>query len=423
MKAVWSTRVFIQISLYFFCVILFLSGCTTPAPTRTYLLKEKDLFPIESRSAGPPAEKNRTKRTKPEETEAAASRIDPVAAHLKKMPLRDRIAQRFITYVPRDFTLEETDNLLRETRPAGIILYKWNYKTAEEVKSLTSLIHAASLDATAGIGPFICVDQEGGRVTAFPFPELVRLPSQFELGRRKDENFIRAVAYVNAVQMMELGCNMNLAPVLDLVETGDSSIIGDRSYGSDPVLVSAYARAYLEAASAAGLIPVAKHFPGHGVTRIDSHSRLPVVDVALKGLLAREIVPFKAAVDAGLPVIMTAHILYPAIDEKYPATLSKRILTDILRKELGFQGVIMSDGLEMGALSRHYPIKETLKTAIEAGVDLILLYTRYDLKEMIAMVEELVREGSLSEAQIDAGTERVLRLKKIYHLLTLPAKE
>jgi beta-N-acetylhexosaminidase len=339
---------------------------------------------------------------------------------MKKMSLRDRIAQRFVTYVPRDFTFEQTDSLLRETRPAGVILYKWNYKTMEEVKNLTALIRSASFDA--GIGPFICVDQEGGRVTAFPFPEMVRLPSQFELGRRRDENFVRAAAYVNSVQMMELGTNMNLAPVLDLVDIGDSSIIGDRSYGNDPALVSAYARAYLEAANAAGLIPVAKHFPGHGVTRIDSHSRLPVVDLTLKGLLSREIVPFKAAIDAGLPVIMTAHILYPAIDEKYPATLSKKILNDILRKELGFQGVIMSDGLEMGALSRHYPLKETLKTAIEAGVDLILLYTRYDLKEMIALVEDLVIEGALSERQIDTGVERVLRLKKTYRLIAEPAR-
>jgi beta-N-acetylhexosaminidase len=156
---------------------------------------------------------------------------------MKKMSLRDRIAQRFVTYVPRDFTFEQTDSLLRETRPAGVILYKWNYKTMEEVKNLTALIRSASFDA--GIGPFICVDQEGGRVTAFPFPEMVRLPSQFELGRRRDENFVRAAAYVNSVQMMELGTNMNLAPVLDLVDIGDSSIIGDRSYGNDPALVSA----------------------------------------------------------------------------------------------------------------------------------------------------------------------------------------
>lgn len=347
---------------------------------------------------------------------AAPVKDDAVLSFMKGMSLRDRIAQRFIIYIPRDYSLEETGTLLRENRPGGVILYRWNYDSARDVRILSRHIKSSLIEETRGITPFICADQEGGRVTAFRFDGMVRLPSQYDIGRRGNANLVRMYAYVNALQMMELGCNMNLAPVLDLTDDGDRSIIGDRSFGSDPELVSSYARAYIDAARSAGLITVAKHFPGHGITRIDSHSRLPVID-APPHVLEEHLRPFRAAVDAGIGAVMTAHILYPGIDRLYPATLSRKILHDILRKELGFGGVIMSDGLEMGAISRNYPVKETLKTAIIAGVDILLLYTRYPVGEMIALVEELVAEGHVTEEDINRGTERILRLKQEFGLL------
>jgi beta-N-acetylhexosaminidase len=400
-------------------------GCATTGTEKT---AEKEPDPAYASAAPSPAAAAETKAPRreaaapaagPDAAVPAAPRDPRFAALMRRMTLRERIAQRFITFIPRNFSREETEELLRENKPAGVILYKWNYRDSDDVRTLSRLVHSTLTEATGGVGPFICADQEGGRVTAFPFGGMVRLPSQYELGRSGSASLVGLFAYINAVQMKQLGLNMNLAPVLDLTDAADRSVIGDRSYGGDPEQVSRFARAYVDAAAAAKLIPVAKHFPGHGITRVDSHKILPVADATADELQETHNLPFKAAVDAGIGAVMTAHILYPAIDGEFPATLSKRILTDILRNRLGFDGVIMSDGIEMGAISRNYSVRETVKTAITAGVDIMLVYLRYPIREMIDLVENLVAEGELTEEDIDRGTERILRLKFKYDLLDI----
>ncbi len=350
--------------------------------------------------------------------ETPAAEMPPrVAAVMERMSLRERIAQRFITFIPRDFSSQDTEEFLRKNKPGGVVLYPWNCRTSGETRSLSRLVHTTLTRATGGVGPIICADQEGGRVRALRFDGMIDLPSPHEIGRGGSATLVGLYAYVNAVQMKELGFNMNLAPVLDISETGDRSIVGDRSYGGDPRRVGDYARAYIAAAAEARLIPVAKHFPGHGITRVDSHGSLPVAEATAAELMETHILPFRAAVEAGIQAVMTAHILYPAIDADRPATLSRRILTDILRRDLGFDGVIISDGLEMGALSKNYSMRETLRWAIIAGVDLMLAYLRYPIGEMIDLVEDLVAEGELTVDDIDRGTERVLRLKLAHGLL------
>ncbi len=340
---------------------------------------------------------------------------EAVHSVIQRMSLRDRIAQRFILYIPREMVPSEVDAYIGKLRPAGVILYRWNYESLEDLVQLTEAIQRGYPETFPR--PFICADQEGGRVQAFRFKEFAQMPSPFHLGTYRDTELVRSAAYITAVQMREARCTMNLAPVLDLVDTGDTSIIGDRSFGPDPEWVAKLTEAYLEGMKQGGIIPVVKHFPGHGVTRIDSHSQLPVVSVTEEELLKQHIVPFQAAIAAGAPVVMTAHILYPEIDPLYPATLSRKIIQDILRKKLKFQGVVMSDGLEMGALAEQYPVKETLRAALKAGVDLILLYTRYNLEDMITLVEELLQEGAISQRDINEGLERILALKQAYDLL------
>ena len=329
--------------------------------------------------------------------------------------LQEKIAQRCILYIPRGMPMEEVEPYIRATKPGGVILYRWNYETLSELVRLTGAIRRGYPEGYPQ--PFICADQEGGRVRAFPFKEFAQLPSAFQLGTYRDQELIRSASYLTAVQMREAGVNMNLAPVLDLVEEGDTSIIGDRSFGGDPQWVEKAGRAYLEGMRAGGVIPVIKHFPGHGSTRTDSHSLLPVVDLTENDLWRRDLFPFRGALRAGAPVVMTAHILYPQIDPEYPVTLSSRILQGILRDRLGFQGVVLSDGLEMGALAGRYSLKETVIGAFRAGVDMLLLYTRYRIEDIVSVVEESMREGSLSEADIDTGVERVLALKQAYGLL------
>ena len=340
-----------------------------------------------------------------------------VSGILESMSLRDKIGQRFAAYLRGRPTRTQIESLASTAAPAGFILYPWNYGSPVDVRRLTTTATGAIEEATPGIRPLIMVDQEGGRVRALRFDSIVQLPSAFELGRLEDPEFMQSVAFVNGVHLLELGVNMNLAPVLDLYGRPDSTIIGDRSMGNDPAIVSDLAEAYVDGARAAGLIVTAKHFPGHGVSQVDSHGSLPIVDLTLDDLRRRELVPFQAAVDAGIDVVMTAHILFRSIDPNLPVTLSPVFIRNLLRDEMGFAGVVMTDGLEMGAISRNFGVQETLELTLKAGVDLVLLYSSYDYVEMVDMVEEMVTEGVLSEELIEEGAARVLELKARYGLL------
>lgn len=346
------------------------------------------------------------------------ARVDSlVEATLASMSLRRRVAQRFVTFIDGQIVDATVNADLRDQAPAGYILYPWNYETASDVQNLTEDLQRVSRWHNPGLGVLICADQEGGRVQAFRFPELAQLPAAYWLGLHDDPSFVEAAAYINAVQLRWLGVNMSLSPVLDLYTEPDATIIGDRSFGPDAERGAAFAEAYVRAFARAGVIATAKHFPGHGVSSIDSHSQLPYVDYTWDELMATHVKPFAAAVEAGVDVVMTAHILYRDLDPTYPATLSPVLIRGMLRRDLGFDGIVMSDGLEMGALSDNYGLDETLRQAIRSGVDLILLYTRYELSDIVDRVVALVESGRLSEAQIDRGTRRILRLKAKYGLL------
>jgi beta-N-acetylhexosaminidase len=211
---------------------------------------------------------------------------------------------------------------------------------------------------------------------------------------------------------------MNLAPVADVYPRGDASIIGDRSYGSDPAAVAEAVAAAVRGLDRGLVIPSIKHFPGHGVTSVDSHADLPKVQKGLDELRAQDLIPFRAGIAAGAPVVMTAHILYQAIDPANPATLSPFILQNLLRKELGFDGVILTDGFEMGALSKNFTKAEALLRALNAGINLILLYNRYDPTELFDLMEGLVRDGKFPLEKVDENVARILKVKARYGLLT-----
>jgi beta-N-acetylhexosaminidase len=405
-----------------------------------------------------------------------------VEQHMATMDLRERIGQRFMIFIPRGFTpelafepvepVQGTDGThpadppdaaesresfaptdpssphdspggvaderagepseepespavrFRRTvntgNPAGMIVYRWNYEDREDVIRLTETLQSMAARSQPGRGLLISADQEGGRVAAFRFNDIVRPPSQAAVGRHRDPFFVESLAYVVGRELAAMGVNMNLAPVLDLTAIPDSSIIGDRAWGDEAELASRFSEGYVRGMARAGVIATAKHFPGHGVTRVDSHGRLPIVTYTMDDLRARELRPFAAAVAAEVPVVMTAHILFPEIDPDYPVTISEIFLRGLLRDEMGFEGVVISDGLEMGALAANFDLDTTLERAIRAEVDLILLYTRYDLLDVIDRVEAMVLDGRLTEEQIDRGVERILALKYRYGLLHAP---
>ena len=345
-------------------------------------------------------------------------RTDPeIEALLESLTLRQRIGQRFIATVQGSRVAYGSGRSILAVSPAGFIIYPWNFQSAADVRRLTSSLQFVASQVTPAISLLISADQEGGRVATFRFPEFVRFPSAAAMAEFDDPSLIRSAAHITARQLRSLGVNMNLAPVLDLHPIADSTIIGDRSYGGDPVAVSRFVRPYLDAFREAHVIATAKHFPGHGVTTIDSHYHLPVVSMTREELMERDLLPFRTAIEAGVPAIMTGHVLFERIDPFYPATISRIFLHDILRHELGYEGVVVTDGLEMYALSKHYSLPETLVRLFKYDVDLILLYREYDVVDLVTMVEELIDAGDLTEDDVNRGVRRVLALKRSYGLI------
>jgi beta-N-acetylhexosaminidase len=244
-----------------------------------------------------------------------------------------------------------------------------------------------------------------------------QFPSARSWARHEDEAYVEAASYVVNRELASVGLNMNFAPVLDVYEHADDSIIGDRAFADEPELVGRLGTAYLEGAERAGIIAVPKHFPGHGSTSIDSHGRLPVVSLSQSELYERHLHPFRTAVSSGAEAVMTAHLLLPALDPEHPATLSRPIIDGILREELGFGGVVISDGVAMGAISENYSITEAIELSIRAGVDVILVHARYDVSRLVAETVELLEKGAISYDDLVAGTRRVLTLKARHGLL------
>jgi beta-N-acetylhexosaminidase len=365
---------------------------------------------LPARFADPPADQ----AAPPPLTAAEAARLESL---VDEMSLDRLLGQRFIIFVPGQSIDEPLEETIDQAQPAGFILYRWNYDSRTELQELTTALRELTSGVTGGIQPIITVDQEGGRVAALRFDSLVRLPSAHRLASYGDPAFLEAAGYMTGVQLGELGINMNLAPVMDVYGTPDGSIIGDRSYGGTPELVSRMGTAFIRGMHRAGVMAVAKHFPGHGVSTVDSHASLPTTEVSLKKLRSRHLPPFRAAMEADVDAIMTAHVLFTALDEKLPATLSPQVVQGLLRQELGYDGVVMSDGVEMGALINNFNKREIVRHTFRNGIDLLLLFSRYDVKELIGIARELVESGEVSEAELRGSAERVLTLKARYGLV------
>lgn len=267
---------------------------------------------------------------------------------------------------------------LRAGALGGVILFKRNLGSIEEVATLVSAVHDASPTRT----PLVAIDQEGGRVARLGAP-IVKLPPMRRLGERDDPSLTRRCGAVLGAQLAALGINLDFAPVLDVDTNPDNPVIGDRSFGRDAPTVITHALAFARGLSDAGVAACGKHFPGHGDTDLDSHLALPRIAHDRARLEAVELAPFRAARGV-VPSIMTAHVVFDALDPDVPATLSKRVITGLLREELGYDGVIVSDDLEMKAVFDRWGVAESAVRAIEAGCDLLLVCSRLDLVEEAA---------------------------------------
>ncbi len=303
------------------------------------------------------------------------------------------------------------DEALRSGRLGGAILFARNVAEPVQVAALNAAIHA-----TAGDGPlpFVSVDQEGGRVQRIREPA-TRIPPMSHVGATRNYDLAVEVGRVIGEELEALGFNLDFAPCADLLTNPENTVIGDRAFGDDPEHVARMAGAVALGLTMSGLVPCAKHFPGHGDTQLDSHFDLPRVDHDLDRLRAVEIEPFRRLIGGRIPMIMTAHILIPAIDESVPITLSRKGIGGILRQELDFGGVVVSDDLEMKAVADRFPVDEMVVEGVRAGVDLFLIcHTR---EKWECAFEALVRAGEASGSDrelIALAAGRVRKLKRDY---------
>lgn len=331
---------------------------------------------------------------------------------IDRMSLEDKIGEMLLVGIGGESIGDDTIRMLRTDRPGGIILYKRNVVSGEQVAGLIMELQKHSL-RNKGIGLFIGIDHEGGRVNRLP--DEYNYPSARTFGSTNDPEGVKNTAVEVGGKLKALGFNMNFAPVLDIDSNPQNPVIGDRSFGKTPETVSVMGSAFIEGMQAAGIISVAKHFPGHGDTSVDSHTGLPVLSHTKTRVMEFETVPFREAVDKGVPAIMTAHILFSAIDPDRPATMSPAIIDGLLRDTLGFEGVVITDDLLMGAISSRYKPGEAAVLAVEAGADMLLIALHSEgAREAVDALKGAVEEGRISSERIDASVGRIIMLKQDY---------
>lgn len=345
---------------------------------------------------------------------------DPVEERLSTMTLQEKVGQILVAGVEGTTPGEDGYSAIQDYRVGGIILFGRNVESAGQLAALTNGLKELNEDY---VNLFLAVDEEGGRVSRMP-AEVTDLPSPYDYIRAGGDPHLRGQALAEACRVF--GFNLDLAPVLDVWSNPANTVIGNRAMGTDWDQVAALASDAANGLAENGVVPVVKHFPGHGDTAVDSHVALPVVDKTLEELRTEELKPFRAAIDASVPAVMVAHILMRQLDPEYPASLSPQVVTGLLRKELGFDGMVVTDDLTMSAISDRYSMGEAAVLAVEAGCDLLLVcHGAENLKAAYDGLLAAVESGRVTEARLDESVRRILTVKEKYQISAeaVPAPE
>lgn len=332
---------------------------------------------------------------------------------MKKNEFRKELGQLIMMGVAEYSLSNEERKVIGEIQPSGVIYFKRNVQSPAQLAQLSHEIFELSDKL-----PLIGIDQEGGWVARLGDPFTV-FPGNDYLGRAyiktKKDSLTKAQATAMAKELKTIGVNVNFTPLADICTNPNNPIIPPkRAFGDEPKIVSKLVASTVRAYRKQKVVSCAKHFPGHGDSTTDSHLVLPFINISKKTLMTRELLPFQSAIRAGVPTIMTAHVVYPQIDP-LPATLSKKILEGILRKKLGFKGVLISDDMEMSAIAGNMNVPQASVEAIKAGVDLLLVCKKLDLA--LEVFEEIVRSvesGKLSKRRIEQSLGRISKMKRVY---------
>ena len=332
------------------------------------------------------------------------------------MNLREKIGQLFMLGFPGTEPSKDLRDLFKTYHPGGVILFSRNLEDPEQAAHLTNALQKLA----PKLPLLVSIDQEGGRVARLP-KGFTLFPGQGALGQAGAAELAYAFAEVTALELRAIGVNMDLTPVLDVNTNPGNPIIGDRAFGQDPVQVEALGLAVIAGLQDNGVLACGKHFPGHGDTAADSHKELPTVSLGIDRLREIELRPFAHCFANGLAAVMTAHVRYPALDPHAPATLSPAILTDLLRTQLHFKGLALTDDLEMHAIIDHYGIEDAAVRALRAGADILLICKDHD-RQVAAMeaVYRAVKDGDVPELQVEHALLRVLEAKERFLLPYTP---
>ena len=310
----------------------------------------------------------------------------------------------------------DVKKMIHDYGAGSVILFARNVASPEQVAELVRELQAEARDAGQELPLLVAVDQEGGRVARMRAPWTVWPPMR-AVGRQGSEDVARKVGEALAAELHACGIRLDFAPIVDVDTNPKNPIIGDRSFGSDPDLVGRLGAAMIRGLQDSGMAACAKHFPGHGDTDVDSHLELPAIEHSRARLEEVELPPFRKAIEAGVASIMTAHVVVRELDDSVPATLSPRVIDGLLRRELKYDGVIVSDDLEMKAVAKHWAPGPSAVLAAQAGCDLLPVCATHDMQ--VGALEGLVKaveSGEIAWKAMDAACARIRRLKERFVL-------
>lgn len=359
-------------------------------------------------------ENNKLESKEEKLNEESKEKKDKIQILIDNMTLQEKIGQLLIVGFDGITLDDNITNLIRNKYIGGVIFFRNN------IDSLTGVVNLVNqfkeINRGNKVPLFISVDEEGGVVSRVP-QEFKKLPSASYVGSFNSEEISYKEGEIIANELKLMGYNMDYAPVLDILSNSQNTVIGNRAFGEISEVVSNLAVEVMKGIQDNEVIPVVKHFPGHGDTTLDSHYGLPLVEKTLDELKSLEFIPFENAIKNGADAIMISHILLKNVDSENPATMSKVIVSNILRESMGFKGVVITDDMTMGAITQNYDIGEASVKAIEAGVDIVLVCHGYDNEmKVINSIEEAVASEVISEERINESVYRILYLKDKYNL-------
>ncbi|MHA0856110.1 beta-N-acetylhexosaminidase [Paenibacillus sp. CMAA1364] len=394
-----------NVIVWMICMLLILTGCSS-----------NNSVVIQPDTPSTNTSENKSPMNQPD---PPAEPVDEVEKLLSTMSIEEKIGQLVLVGMDGTINNKDSQTFIEEYHIGGFIFYKDNIESKEQALQLMNDLKQTNV--VNKIPLWMSLDEEGGRVTRMP-KDFNKLPTNREIGKKNDVTLSNEIGQLLAKELKGFGLNMNFAPVLDIHSNPNNPVIGDRSFGSKIEVVSRLGIATMQGMESEGIVPVVKHFPGHGDTSVDSHIGLPVVNHSLDRLREFELKPFQDAINQEAEVVMIAHILMPQIDQDHPASLSKIMISDILRDELGFTGVVMTDDMTMGAIVENYDLQQSSVQTILAGSNIVLV--GHDVDKGISVIQaltEAVKNGKISEKLLNTRVKPILQLKVKYGLTNEPA--